>query len=470
MRRDAKPGKEEEQTQAVIIAPREPMPLYLPMAAANKLSIQAAHALNNLQLCRSWFAFIPSQLGQDKIIDACAAAVIKAHDHHFRRDEETKNLGRKHYLYAVSLVRKHLCASDSALLSVALLTLFEMLMKAEPRAVYAHIQGLNCILQARPKSQESSEITRAIAYATADEHFKHACIAQTSSPFEHRKWLDMDPVSQFGAMPEEVASLRKIAHQLLIRLPRLIKDVRRCRQGDLDDDPVGWGKTIQLAHDLLALYDDEAETRVLHRVNVVSTEDPTDRPIMTFSYNFRSFDELEAAIYYWQTRLMVIKLCLNLDSAFETRQPFRRGDSELEFAPGFDLEGLRKEQERYIANVIMAWQSVSRASDPFGKDMQQALVVLWGALTDMQNFRNLPSSVVRSWVLRRFRQLLADWPLEISASTLDEASDLLAGGTRMGLLAAAIRTDETPSSKVPNPTKLYNKLRLDGSNPAGLDG
>jgi len=469
VRRDAKAGKEEEEAQAVIIATREPLLLYLPMAATNKLSIQAAHALNNLQLCRSWFAFIPSRLGRDKIIDACAAAVIKAHDHHFRRDEETNHLGRKHYLYAVSLVRKHLCASDAALLSVALLTLFEMLMKAEPRAVYAHVQGLNCILQARPKSQECSEITRAIAYATADEQFKHACIAQTPSPFEHQKWLDMDPVSQFGAMLEEVANLRKIAHQLLIRLPRFIKDVRRCRQGDLDDDPVEWAKTIRLAHELLELCDDKAETQVLHRVNVVSTEDPTDRPIMTFSYNFRSFDELEATIYYWQTRLMVIKLSFNLDAAFQTRQPFHRDDS-LEAEPGFDLARLHKEQERYIANVIMAWQSVSRASDPFGKDMQQALVVLWGALADMQTFRNLPSSVVRSWVLRRFRQLLADWPLEISAATLDEASDLLAGGTRMGSLAAAIRTDETPNNKVPNATKLYNKLRLDGGNPAGLDG
>jgi hypothetical protein len=411
------------------------MQLYGAMMMDNVLASQMSKALDNLHLRRSWFAFIPSRLGRDRIVDTCAIAVLRAHDSYFLQDEPTAASGREQYLHAVSLVRKYLCTSDGALLSVALLALFETLTSADPRTIYAHVNGLHSIIGARPRDAALSDLARAILYASADEQTLFSCARMITSPFDslNEHLISIEPASHFSNSSADIMQLQKLAHELYLRLPGLVNQTRQCRECATDDErQILLYETAPFALELLALKNEQAETDTLHRVRIVPTADMMDRTVMQFSYKFKSEEDLDAAVSYWQTRLMIIKIALTLHGMCTgTERPL-----------AVDVEALSTEQERHIANMIMAWQSTIPVDEHSGKDMIHALIVLWGALSERRTFRAMPSSVIHSWVLRKLRQRLTEFPVEVTPQLLDETSDLLAGGPFVGIFASILGTDD----------------------------
>lgn len=417
-----------------------PAQLGMILTAGGRLPAQLAHALDRMGLRHSWFAYIPSQLAKDRIIDTVAKAVLSAHDHCFRRDEATAMASTMYYAKAVTLVRETLSLSDEALLSVALLALFERLVDAPPDVIYQHMQGLAAIVLARPQSYQMTEITRAILHAASGEHFRVWCGRGLPSPFEQARWLDFDSVRRDGSTGGGASELRKLSHQLMMRLPRLQADVRACRLGVGTDLPTEQLESAaQLARELSQLRDEDAENDRLHHVRVVPTKETVDRAVMACSYDFRTYDDMEAACLYWQARLMVMKLQRELSRLQVPDVLERPTDTDIESGEPYTIEFIA-EETRLVANLIMSFQEASKP-DVLNKDLLQGLIVIWGALAGKAVFRKMPASVVRTWTLQQVLDILPACRRDSQAAMMDETSDWLAGGLNPGMLRGLMQSD-----------------------------
>lgn len=396
---------------------------------SSRLAQQMAHALDNLNLCYSWYAYIPYQLhlNRDNSLDAVARAVVCAHECSINDSEANRRKRMLYYLRALELVREHLSTSDEILLCCAMLALFENLAGSPIPTVFQHIGGIEAIMEARARASErqTSELARSIIHATSNERFRIACALGVPSPFEGAGWLDLEPASRNSSLSPAASRLRKLVHQLWTRLPRLLVQVRSCREhvqlaGPLIENAVAH------ARELSQLQDKIAEDEVLHQIRIVSTLDQSYRAIMSVSYEFPSLEDMEAAVLYWQARLILIKLCATLDKLRETAI-FPLHDSST------DLIDVSADQTRLVANLIMSWQALV-AADVLRKEMTQCFVVLWGAIADMEIFRGKPVFLVRSYILERFRSVSPEASLGSHAALMDESSDYLAGGLRLGVL------------------------------------
>ncbi|KAK3116242.1 hypothetical protein LTR53_003613 [Teratosphaeriaceae sp. CCFEE 6253] len=241
----------------------------------------------------------------------------------------------------------------------------------------------------------------------------------TASPFDDPYWLDFDP-----ATPEPVAEstirLRKLANQGTIRMPGLIANVRSLRQYGSNQGRL-LSKATSLANDILALKDEGAENELLHHVTLKATRDIVDKPIMPYSFEFRSVYEKETLLLYWATKLMIIKLCMVLHTMNDN------STDGSDASRLFDAGKLDSEQERLVMSILMCWQ------DGFG--LVNPLSMVWGALMGRTSFRNKPVEAVRSWVWTRYEDTLTGWPITYSMSDMDAESDEVAGGPLTHLMA-----------------------------------
>lgn len=401
-----------------------------PISPETRLASEVAHAFSNVRLLHSWYAFVPAYIGSDPSIDAAARAILPAHSLSLQthKDKATETTSTRRYFEAVKVLRSHLTTSDSTLISVALLLFVSGLLNAKCVEIHAHMQGLNAILEAQPASRELSDLRRCLLWAVVDEHFRSSCGLGTASPFDQDRWLDVKWDRDGEAGSPGLSRLQQLKYSLSIRLPRLVAKVRSWRTiPAIEYIPEEQLKeAIELSEELLALSDAAAESRLLHKVRVVATTDSTKRAIMTSSYDFPASEECETALHYWYLRLVAIKLRLVLaDLTTFTTSPF-------------DSTALRAEQERLIANIIMTWlcDSATRLNP---KCLQLTLIIVWGALSDMKTFRKMTASVVRSWVLRSCREVSQGETLEVTPAFLDEASELVAGGSREMLATMDVR-------------------------------
>jgi hypothetical protein len=294
------------------------------------------------------------------------------------------------------------------------------------------MKGFFAIMNARPVDKPLSELGQNLLWQAVDHDFQVACAQGRPSAWDGRR--EVYENDRVVAADSELSRLQHPMTILSVRLPGVIARIRTLRETRDDDaNSNALDSVVEEVEHLLGQQDVDAESQLLHRVRILPTPESPKRAIMPSSYAFRTFDDWMQATHYWYLRLMTIKLRLVL----HTLQASLSEEAVV---------SLRAEQLRMAANIIMAYQTNQRNAMDH-RCLQTALVVLWGALSDMSAFRSMPAGAVRSWVLRAVRELLGR---EVDVNMMDETSGLLEGGPRIGLL-----TIDTP----PISTDYGNEIR-----------
>jgi hypothetical protein len=163
------------------------------------------------------------------------------------------------------------------------------------------------------------------------------------SPFDTPFWLDIDPTLR-QAPTKAVFSLRKVTYRLAIRLPRLMVLVRRLREGQNNLRAIS--DTVALALELAAWEDKVSENELLHCVVVTSPRKQADKSIIQVGLKFGSLAEFEAGAYYWQTIIILNRLCAQVQKLFP-KYGYKT----------FDLATINEENCRLAKNLLMSWES-----------------------------------------------------------------------------------------------------------------
>jgi hypothetical protein len=376
-------------------------------------------------------------LGSHETTDAAAQAVIKAHSSSPDDSATGQKLkADKSYVTAIQTLRGSLDASDSTLVAVGLLTLYEMIRKDQPEAFFSHAGGMSAILRARMDKSAVTSVMRAAFYNNSYATFQEPLSNGTASPFDDPFWLDLEPAT-ITSLSKSAARLRKLSNQTFIRLPGLISKARQLRE----KSAAGWPdetllkQTCAIANNLLQQQDSAAESDLLHQVSVKPTIDPFDKVVVPYSFSIDSYNDKETLLVYWGSRLMVLKLCLVLDDLQEAITP---PGSNHKIPPSFNVRALSAEQDRLVMSILMFWQ------DGFGQ--ANCFSMVWGALMGRKEFRGKPVTPIRRWVLRRYHDSLKGWPVQYSMADMDEEADVMAGGPLTGWLVKQPPNDGSPAS------------------------
>lgn len=391
------------------------------------LSDQLVYALEGLNLQHTFLSCVPSSIGSSDAIDSATRAVTTAFEFQRSGNEKLAPISKAHYTKAIGLVRESIGTSDSSLAAVGLLNVYESLMRATTgaqnlAAYFAHNQGMGAILLARPNDPDQiSDMSRAVLYLLWDRTFRVPCRLGVPSPFENTIWEDVEPVDGRGNTPlrPEVRSLRLLTNKLFIRLPRLVMQVRTLREQSATSSPITDDQaepTLRLAREILNMKNMDAETKFLHNVSVVKTETEGDRNIAPYSFAFRSVYDMETGVLYWETRLIILRLCMVLEQL--------RIGGMTRFAEAL----LDAEQARMASNIIMSWQYGTGYGAAGVHSMMNAMAIVWGSLPSVCQARKIPLDVARSWTLSHFHASLAGWPIKMSAADMDQTSGVFAGG------------------------------------------
>lgn len=398
---------------------------YYPSSDETALRLRLAQAIDDLHLRHCWFAYIPSRLGYNAAVDAAADALFHAHSYyrHGRSNAVALRAALRSYGRCLQFVKSGIASksqrcTDHLILAIALLTQYEVLMRNDRQAYATHWSAVGALLRGRPRSHDTSELVRAMFYSMWDQVFRVPCTQGMMSPFEEERWLGLEPAA-IVVLSDDVIRLRKLSQELLLRLPRLIVTVRGVLGNTIDDSLI-----LRLLAELSGSFDhcrdDEAENALLYSVKVRPTKDAVDKVVVPYSLEFCQDGDLTAAILYWQSRLMLINLCLklanNLPSQIAQSADFVKGGA------------LHAEQGRLSANILMSWSDASARGDFGTVTMTQALMAVWTAMAHRATFRHVPIATVRDWVLLRFHDSLAKEPSATAARQLSAVSEQLAGG------------------------------------------
>lgn len=289
-------SRDEYVDQFTTLVRSQVLGLHQPVSTEARRTQDLVTIVNNLHLESAWVSLVPARLGHSRQVDLAVQSVIEAYL--FRTGERANNSATAYEVYgeAVTTLQSNISSSDDSLLTVALLSLFEALMESNVHAHNSHNEGVEKILLAR-ETPELTGLERAMLYSNLDRKFRVPVALGIASPFEHTQWLDLDPPERPNTSPE-VRRLEKLAHQLFIRLPRLITYTRSLLDAvdqESADLPSLANDTICLAEELLQLEDEAAESRVLHIVGVRPTIHDDDASVAPFSFEFESLYQLQAS-------------------------------------------------------------------------------------------------------------------------------------------------------------------------------
>ena len=217
-------------------------------------------------------------------------------------------------------------------------------------------------------------------------------------------------------------TLRKLAYRLLLRLPRLITLVRDMSNTCSEDIAM---KALSLAKELYHIEDEAAESEVLHMVNVAKTRHPADAYIVSVSFRFDKFADFEAATFYWQARILLLRLCSRIQDRLPNIATFQRSCLMADCA-------------RISSNLLMSWESAFEYGG-FGtvrsgtgtQGFALALVMVYGFMAGVDTFRGMSATKVRTWLIQRFNDLTHAKARE---QDIDDMAELFAGGPVRGML------------------------------------
>lgn len=405
--------------------------IHKPASSEYLLCLKTTHQLERLRLKGSWFRLIPSRVGQDSAVDLAVQAFVKANAYAVRSEAVTAESTIHSYNKAIGRLQKFMSCqrdalSDSSLLACALLAHTERAIgfpsrQKEKVARYAltHLYGAQAILTSRPPTEKPSELSLAMVSGLSTILFDIPVALGTPSPFENMKWFESEPTSS-DAPSEQIDRLRRIGHKLLTQLPKLIMYMRTWRgsyvpsrrmKNKINDT------TTALAKSLLALKDEGAENTLLHRLRVNKTSSPLIASVIPYSFTFMSIADFEAAMYYWQARILVIRICWRI--------------AHHDY---WDKDVLAEEGLRTTQNLLMSWQYGLEQAIYGRIRLIYAIPAIWGAVTDFDGQSSSTESKLRPWLLLRTNDLYQAFFGKVSQEDLDVVAEVYAGGELEGIL------------------------------------
>ncbi|KAF7192195.1 hypothetical protein HII31_06581 [Pseudocercospora fuligena] len=413
-----------------------PLLVYKPTAAATRLRTELVDMMVRTQRNDIWFQLVPSRIGHDDAVDAAAKAIVKASDLAAKRTNVSQDSCLSSYGRAITSLRDNMAMSASAddtLLAVALLVTFERLFSWTSAPLRSHMHGIAAILMAQATSTKPpSDLSCALMYTFWPIAFIGPCVMGTPSPFECPRWLDAEPVpfskEKMKAPWPPVGRLRKLSNQHFIRLPRLIVLVKSIQSSP---NPEDIEKAVLLAKDLLKLEDKDAESELLHHVNIQKMESPATAEITPYVMNFSTITEYEAAMHYWSTRIFLLRLCWRLSSLFPKKY------SEHDLPAKTEVQA---QISRMAANVLMACHWATDKDEAGNSCCILDLVAVWGVLNDFDVFAARGLSPAKARLLLRIvgQQIMSitnSNAFEESGQRLEAAAELFVGGQSSGILA-----------------------------------
>ncbi|KAF2159937.1 hypothetical protein M409DRAFT_29547 [Zasmidium cellare ATCC 36951] len=422
----------------------EPLVVHNPSSAASRLRLEFTSMMERTHRIGTWMNLLPSRIGHSEAIDAAAKAIVKAVEHANLNTAITQESCLGSYSKAITTLRDDMerqVSSDDLLLTVALLVTFERVFAYSSVPLRSHMHGVVAIMMGQGKSRKPpSEIARALQYQFWAVAFIGPCVMGVPSPFETPRWLQAEPVllaeDDMRAPWKVVHRLRKMSNQLFIRLPRLILLVKSV---STEANPDRVTEAITLAKDLLEVEDIDAESEILHHVQIQKTDDSDST---SYTMNFSTVPEYEAAAHYWSTHIMLYRLCWRLLGLFPTKT------SELKLRP---KPLLHAATSRMSANILMAARWGLNKGEVGESCIIMGLVAIWGALNDYDVFasRGITPTRIRM-LLKQFGEKVmkptGDNKLEESGQRLEAAAELFAGGQSSGVLAFTFSRPAAPAS------------------------
>ncbi|KAK5713948.1 hypothetical protein LTR15_010854 [Elasticomyces elasticus] len=387
-------------------------------SATDRLSSEFVRCIDDFHMGIMPHVFATTLLGRAPLLDAAADVVIQIRRHScpFTRTITSDISVLRSYTKALSLAQFAISSSttrstDETLAGVSLMTGVDWLLQAHNApytSAFTHWNGLVALLLARPPSAHRSLV---------------------DSPFETHQWLQVGAPS----LREEtalLARLKKASNQIGVSLPRILRLVR---ESLASADVEKWNTASRLANELMLLEDEEAESWLLHRVRVVPTSSTEDKIIIPFSYDFSCLEELDAAVYYWQVLLVLLRLrsvlCAHKISSLETARSYDHPAVE-----GQHTE-LGRSQLRLCTNIMMAWQQ-AMAHAPCGTmSFPTAHVAMWAVLRHQRYYGKVPRDVVGAWLCKAYGKSWRDTARpHITMTEFDSMSTVLDGGPLSAVL------------------------------------
>jgi hypothetical protein len=323
---------------------------------------------------------------------------------------------------------------DNMLASTALLAHFEGALRKHGIPSRLHVDGLAAILTARSATFPVTQLAREILDYHASDSATKACIKSLPSPFENvaRQYYAIDGTS---SGENGVARLKALGIELLIRFPRLLGLVRSLRTQARPWYQLIWDAKT-LTESLLGIQDSQAESWFLKTVKI-SPALELDASI-DHSFQFASIDDFEALIYYWQSRLALLRLDHQIEGLATSCNSRDTAIDELIHPP--DTNERQREMFQLVINILMCADYV--AALPLRKHdrlFAHAMVAVWGVTKDMSmklGYIEGQESIGLSheWLLRIVNRTLAEKP-DLTADDMNIAAEIFVGGKPRGRYA-----------------------------------
>ncbi|KAF2876285.1 hypothetical protein BDV95DRAFT_560375 [Massariosphaeria phaeospora] len=414
--------------------------IHTPQSTETVLIIRAVDTLRCEKVDKEWFRHLPAHVGHTRALDMSIKAVVAACAYARRVPKLTSGDCYQALALALSAVQTNIKQSrgklnDDTLAATALLAHFQGAIKNHGFPMRLHVEGLAAILTARPATHPVTQLAREIFDFHACDAAIMACIQGTPSLFESvpRAYFANN---RKGCSDSDRAQLKALGSELFIRIPRLVGLVRSLRlqpspPNQLLVDP------LRLSKSLLRLQDSEAEGRLLRNIKVHPSSDPDAASPLRQSLHFASVDDFEALIYYWQTRLSLLRLEQRLDD-LSVSSNVHADSTDVPGVSCWPSSGPRaNEMFRLAKNILMCVDYVKTL--PLRKHdrvFAYAMVVVWGvtmdvleALSYVQDGEGL--GLLSELLLRRGNIIVAA-QLDLSVEDMDTAADIFVGGQPKG--------------------------------------
>ncbi len=251
-------------------------------------------------------------------------------------------------------------------------------------------------------------------YGLTRDACRQAILDGTASRFDTAQWDQLQPPNSYS-LNANLAALAWTQNRLFIKLPRLIVLTRKLDQSPSEDSIQ---TTLRLAQWLLQLKCPAEERDFVESTKLVATINNELASIVPFSIPAMVLAEVRQAVYYWHTRIMVINICLRLQTLFPDHATF-------------DNHALHDEAEMMALRILQSYECIS----PNIAD--SIWLALWSVLRAKDNFCGRPASQARDFVLRKFQRSNAPSHL-LTQFELDAACEALAGGPLEPLVQTGI--------------------------------
>lgn len=392
---------------------------HIPTCPETQLTQRFVSSCGRLQMHIGETHLVPSYIGHSQALGLAARAFISAIEYQKLKQSIPRERAYQIYGQALTALRQTIDFSDKSLITVALLAMYEGIMRMHTPAQFSHRYGIAKIMLSRQKSPSGpNELERVLLYADWDRRLRAPVALGVVSPFEDPYWWNAPPRSRIT--PPLVVKMRMVTNQLFIRLPRLVMYTRSLRSGNTEVRE----ELRHLVNELLELQNSEAENFLLHGVKIVPTKDQWDIPIAKFSFEYQILQQMTFATHYWYARLLLMQLCFQLLALpGAIRVVLSRSEDDL-----------KAETKHMLTNIFMSYQYAKSLSMGGHICIAQPLIASYGACTIMERWQDLPISSLKTWIVLRLNDSWGRWGRSLSSKDLEDINTCFSGGPLVGML------------------------------------